>query len=1102
MPKDLTAASWVQSVSRDDLIEDVGLATLTRGEQCLAEHRIQTLIAGPGGAMLLATVQGSGGELYNTIVQRIGTGSEWLGRCSCPVTSDCKHCVAVILEVQRRLAADGMRTRSDWESALEGLVRTTSDGSRLRLLEGGKDDAEPTHHPLGLEVSVEEPQGRGEEAMRVLLRPVRPGRSRRWIRTGVSWRDLSSAWGSAGVRPDHRAAVTQLHAVARGAGAYYHYASDQLSLSIVGSVGWPLLQRCLDAGVELVPGSGVGEIRLGQGAASITLDLTRGEDGSLSLRPWVLADPAPGTGRQFLVGRPAHGVGHLDPDGVLTLWPIDGVPVDSAVPLLERTGSLRVPPEDVNRFLTQYYPVIARHVNLSSRDGSVPAAASSRPSFHLRVVPEDGHVLQLEWSFRYAVPSSDGGVERVLLPLVAGAYDGPRNEQAEAEALRALVPVLERLPSLVDREPLVPRPYPRVTTGGQLTVRFASELLPLLQERDDVEVEIDGELADYEEAPEAPVVRLSTTEGETEDWFDLHVEVTVAGQTVPFEPLFAALAENMPFLILESGIYFSLDQPELQDLKRLIDEAKEIEDRPSRGQVSLSAYQLGLWEELVQLGVVDRQSVGWQRAVDELLQLGDADRGVVQQPEQLAATLRPYQLDGYQWLSALWDAGLGGVLADDMGLGKTLQTLAMITRAEHRGDLAEGPVLVVAPTSVIDTWVQEAAKFAPDLRVAAVTSTRKRRGQDLLTAIGAADVVITSYTLLRLEAEEYAALPWSAMVLDEAQFVKNHRSATYQAARRVGAKRTIAITGTPLENNLMDLWSMTSLASPGLFPRPELFTERYRKPIEAGESPQTLEQLRRRIRPFMLRRTKGEVAAELPAKIEQTVPVPLAAAHQKIYDKHLQRERQRVLGLLQDMDKNRIAIFRSLTVLRQLSLDPSLVFDEHVGAAESAKIKVLLEHVQELAAEGHRALVFSSFTGFLGMVREAMEDAGLGYVYLDGSTRNRDRRIKAFREGDDPVFLISLKAGGFGLTLTEADYVFVLDPWWNPAAEAQAVDRTHRIGQTKPVHVYRLVSSGTIEEKVVALQERKRKLFATVVDSGEFQSGRISAADVRGLFDA
>ena len=268
----------------------------------------------------------------------------------------------------------------------------------------------------------------------------------------------------------------------------------------------------------------------------------------------------------------------------------------------------------------------------------------------------------------------------------------------------------------------------------------------------------------------------------------------------------------------------------------------------------------------------------------------------------------------------------------------------------------------------------------------------------------------------------------------------------------------LAITGTPLENSLMDLWSLLSVAAPGLYPRPVEFRDTYVKPIEAGEGAELLTTLRRRIRPLMMRRTKEQVARELPPKQEQVVTVPLHPRHRTIYDRHLQRERQRLLGLL----------------------------DEDLG---------------ELAAEGHRALVFSQFTGYLRLVRERLDREGIDYSYLDGRTRNRAERIEDFRTGTQPAFLISLKAGGFGLNLTEADYCFVLDPWWNPAAETQAIDRTHRIGQDKHVNVYRLVSEDTIEDKVVALQQRKRELFAQVVDDGDAMSGAVTADDIRGLLD-
>jgi SNF2 family DNA or RNA helicase len=303
-----------------------------------------------------------------------------------------------------------------------------------------------------------------------------------------------------------------------------------------------------------------------------------------------------------------------------------------------------------------------------------------------------------------------------------------------------------------------------------------------------------------------------------------------------------------------------------------------------------------------------------------------------------------------------------------------------------------------------------------------------------------------------------------------------------------------------MENRLMELWSLLSIVAPGLYPWPQRFVEQVANPVERLGDTAVLERFRKRIRPFLLRRTKDLVAADLPPKQEQLLEVVLTPRHRKIYETHLQRERQTVLGLVEDFDKHRIAIFRSLTRLRQLSLDAALVDPEHDGIG-SAKVDVLADHLLELAAEGHRALVFSQFTSFLARVRARLDREGIASAYLDGSTRKRGEVVDGFKQGDASVFLISLKAGGVGLTLTEADYVFVLDPWWNPAVEAQAVDRAHRIGQRHPVMVYRLVAVDTIEEKVMEMKARKAALFAKVVDGDGSASTPIGADDVRALFD-
>ncbi len=381
-----------------------------------------------------------------------------------------------------------------------------------------------------------------------------------------------------------------------------------------------------------------------------------------------------------------------------------------------------------------------------------------------------------------------------------------------------------------------------------------------------------------------------------------------------------------------------------------------------------------------------------------------------------------------------------------------------------------------------------------------VTESQARRGSSVAELADGADVVVTSYTLFRLEAAEYVALTWGGLVLDEAQTVKNHTGKTYQAVRRLDVPFRLALSGTPMENRLMELWSLLSIVAPGLYPWPQRFTEAVANPVERLGDREVLARFRRRIRPFLLRRTKELVASDLPAKQEQVLEVQLTPRHRTIYETHLQRERQTVLGLVDDFDKHRMAIFRSLTRLRQLSLDAGLVDPAYDGVG-SAKVDVLVDHLLELAAEGHRALVFSQFTSFLTRVRARLDREGITSSYLDGATRHRPQVVEAFRTGDDPVFLISLKAGGVGLTLTEADYVFVMDPWWNPAVEAQAVDRTHRIGQTRPVNVYRLVAAQTIEEKVMELKARKAALFAQVVDDDALMSAPIGADDVRALFE-
>lgn len=422
------------------------------------------------------------------------------------------------------------------------------------------------------------------------------------------------------------------------------------------------------------------------------------------------------------------------------------------------------------------------------------------------------------------------------------------------------------------------------------------------------------------------------------------------------------------------------------------------------------------------------------------------------------AQLREYQCTGVSWLLAQLSIGPGAVLADEMGLGKTLQILATIKSLP-----TSNPVLVVAPTSVINVWESQAQRFYPEMEVRAL-----RSGTEIEDGFSGADLVVTSYGLLRRHSEAFLQPQWQGVICDEAQLVKNPRTQAWRALNDLDRKWTICATGTPLENSLADLHAILSLAQPGTLLSREQFTALQLRGIN---------QVRSLVAPYMLRRTKAEVAPDLPPKIEQVLRVDLEPGHSTAYRELETQARRQVSGLLQSGD--RMSILAALTALRRASLDLRLVGGR--TGITSAKTNALVEQLQ--AIPNHKALVFSQFTSYLKLIKEALEEAGIKTAYLDGSTRQRDQVVKEFSEGDAQAFLISLRAGGTGLTLTAADYVFVMDPWWYPAVEEQAIDRAHRIGQKRPVNVYRLVAKGTIEEKVSQLQQRKRDLFTSVVKS-------------------
>jgi superfamily II DNA or RNA helicase len=477
---------------------------------------------------------------------------------------------------------------------------------------------------------------------------------------------------------------------------------------------------------------------------------------------------------------------------------------------------------------------------------------------------------------------------------------------------------------------------------------------------------------------------------------------------------------------------------------------------------------------------------------DCLERLGKSEKLEPVLPSGLKASLRDYQLEGYKWLRRLAEWGVGGILADDMGLGKTVQTLAaVLDRA------AAGPALVIAPTSVCFNWMREIEKFAPELLA---TMYRETDRSDFLENVGPNHVVVCSYGLALRDAKKLAKVGWSTMVLDEAQAIKNSRSKTSLAIASIPSQWTVGLTGTPVENHLGELWSLLHVVSPGVLGGWDQFRNRFASPIEKSNDEERREALRNRLTPFILRRTKGQVLKDLPARTEMNLVVELSPAERAIYD----QVRLSAIGEadtianLKDVQDQRFRILALLTRLRQIACHPKLVHESWNQG--SAKLTQLSETLLQLREEGHRVLIFSQFVKHLALIREMMDQEQITYQYLDGTTpaAARQTEVDRFQSGDATAFLISLKAGGTGLNLTAADYVIHMDPWWNPAVEDQATDRAHRIGQDKPVMVYRIVAQNTIEEEILRLHETKRDLVAGILD-GTHSAAKLSTEDLIAL---
>ncbi len=742
-------------------------------------------------------------------------------------------------------------------------------------------------------------------------------------------------------------------------------------------------------------------------------------------------------------------------------------------------AGLKVPVEAEERVKAAIAALATRLTIHSDMGGDLPLESvpvDSRIVVQLRPHGDGLSVELLVRPFGEAGPAFRPGVggETVVAELSGQRLQTRRNPAAEGAAAQQLIRTLTTL-ELAESD------------GGEWSLgdpEHCLELLSELRELGDDTVVFWPEGERLKVSRQVASSRLSLSIKQAKDWFALTGEITLDdGAVLDMRKLVElnALGRGR-FIPLEDGTYLALTK----EFRRRLDELHDFSEEQGKGFRFHPLAAPALEDFLAEAGKVTIDS-GWKKLLQRLHSGEELQPKV---PSTLQATLRDYQIEGFAWLARLAHWGVGACLADDMGLGKTLQALALIlTRA------AAGPALVVAPTSVCINWEAECARFAPTLTVRTFGPGDRTKFLDSLTPF---DLVVCSYGLLQQEAELLAKVRWETLLLDEAQAIKNMATQRSQAAMSLQAGFRFVTTGTPLENHLGELWNLFRFINPGLLGSHKSFSNRFSGPIERQQDKKARGHLKKLIRPFILRRTKSQVLEELPPRTEIIHQVELSGEEMAFYEALRQQAVEKLATAGGNEGDRRFQILAELMRLRRACCNPRLVMPG-IGIS-GAKLAAFMEIVEELLEGGHKALVFSQFVDHLSLIRQELNNRKISYQYLDGSTpvKERQRSVTSFQGGEGDLFLISLKAGGVGLNLTAADYVIHMDPWWNPAVEDQASDRAHRIGQQRPVTIYRLVAKNTIEEQIVALHSQKRDLADSLLEGSDLGS-RVTAEDLLAL---
>ncbi len=1109
--------------------------TWQRGLHLLLDDQVDEVNVdwGPEGWVVFGSVQGSLRQPYEVSVDLKldvqGKILDWKPVCSCPVGCACKHAVALLLKAASLSGQRGAEVAPFLSAAEQEHARQEAEAARRQQAERqAESDLQRWLQALDPEPPRAPPAGTRPEYLIYLLSLQSAGDLGWKLQLDVksSFRKVNGDWSKPKalsgyfnvtqtqyrdqLEPiDHE--LLQMLPVLSTERQRYHYGMISTA-EPSGSVGVILLQRAASTGrlySQTPEGELLAELQWGEPLALQWQWQERMMEGS-DEPVWVLSPCLPSATARLCAGQPLF---YLDTmQGRCGLVDCGSMPAEQALQLL------RAPQLPVSVLRKHQLALIERlpGIALPPVLPELRALQSLVPTWRLRLgtVSADSQAIfgLLQGQLRFDYGGQQGfwptSSPTVVLSDAQGQLVLHRDLASEHEALSCL----QRFGLLLGPEGqcCLPGDQPQ----DQWLDWAAQDFEPWRAAG--FVVELDAELQGWVRHADDLSVEW-TPQGESDassPWFDLSLGLEIEGQRYNILPLLPGLLARLGSAPLDPQTgqpclpaHVYLPDPDGNGFVRLPTEAirpwlavllELCGDRDFSGQ-ELRLSRLEAMRALALLG----HGMVWE-GMQQLRELVDSLHGQqslpsVPLPAGLQAELRPYQQQGLDWLQFLGAHGLAGILADDMGLGKTLQTLAHVQVEKEAGRLTS-PALVVAPVSLLGNWQREAARFCPGLRTLVMHGGGRH---EAAAAMAEHDLVIAPYSLLQRDRNRWLAQPWHLVVLDEAQNIKNASTQAAQVVFDLKARQRLCLSGTPMENHLGELWSLYHFLMPGFLGSREAFRQRFRIPIEKQGDLRRQAELRARVTPFMLRRTKALVAHELPPKVETLMRVELAGRQADLYETVRLSMEQAVRDALSSrgLAKSQIAILDALLKLRQVCCDPRLLkLDAAAKVKESAKLEQLMELLTEMLAEGRRVLLFSQFTSMLTLIEAELRQRGLTWTKLTGQSRNRDAVVEQFTSGQVPLFLISLKAGGVGLNLPQADTVIHYDPWWNPAVENQATDRAHRIGQTQSVWVVKLVAQGTIEERILELQERKAALAQSLYEgSAARQQPMFSEDDLREL---